>query len=153
MPHGVVKEIIPASREQVFELLHDYNRRLDWDTLLQEAYLTDGFKAAELHATSVCKGRWYLGGIALKTEYVVFKPPEVAAVKLMGTAPFFESFAASIQHKEITQNSSEIEYKYTFTARPKNLRWLLHPIMMRALLIETRKRLKALSQFLARNSE
>ena len=152
MPHGVVTEVIPAPRARVFELLHDYNRRLEWDTLLQAAYLTDGFQSAQLHATSICQSRWYLGAIALKTEYVVFKPPAVAAVKLVAPAPFFESFAASIHHRELPNNQSEIEYQYTFTARPKSLRWLLHPIMSRAFAIETRKRLKALSNYLARLS-
>ncbi len=80
MPHGTVTEIIPARSHAVFRLLHDYDRRMEWDTLLQSAHLCDGWTAAELHATSICTGRWYLGGIALKTEYVSFNPPELAAV-------------------------------------------------------------------------
>ena len=33
MPHGCVTEIIPASSEEVFWLLHDYNRRLELSLL------------------------------------------------------------------------------------------------------------------------
>src|SRR5437870_13017399 len=43
MAHGEVSEVIPASAAEVFELLHDYGRRLSWDTLLSAAYLDDGF--------------------------------------------------------------------------------------------------------------
>jgi hypothetical protein len=34
MAHGEVSEIIPASSLAVFDLVHDYGRRLEWDTLL-----------------------------------------------------------------------------------------------------------------------
>ena len=46
MPHGSVSEIIPAPAGAVFDLLHDYERRLEWDTLLSAAYLTDGCERA-----------------------------------------------------------------------------------------------------------
>jgi hypothetical protein len=55
MPPGTVVEFIPAPRTEVFRLLHDYSRRLEWDTPLQAAFLTDGDTQAGLHAASVCK--------------------------------------------------------------------------------------------------
>lgn len=147
-PHSSASQRIRAPSAVVFELLHDYNRRLEWDTLLQEAYLTDNWTAADLHATTVCRGRSILGGIAMKTEYVSFNPPHVAAVKLVNRPPFFETFAATIRHRDLDQNESEIEYIYTFTARPRWLQWLLHPIMNRLLQQETKKRLQSLARFL-----
>lgn len=147
MPHGSVADVIPASSKEVFALLHDYDRRLEWDTLLQEARLCNGFTVAGLHARSVCKGHWYLGGIALETEYVSFNPPEVAAVKMVNRPPLFESFAATIRHRDNGDGTSSIEYKYSFTARPESLRWLLHPVMGAVFRWETRKRLRALRRF------
>jgi hypothetical protein len=44
MPTTEIREIIPASADEVFELLHDYKRRLEWDTLLSEAYLEPEFE-------------------------------------------------------------------------------------------------------------
>lgn len=44
MPKAEVKEIIPADSEKVFELIHDYEKRLEWDTLLQKAYLEEVLK-------------------------------------------------------------------------------------------------------------
>ena len=90
MPHGSVTDVIPAASADVFRLLHDYTRRLEWDTLLKDACLCEGFTKAGLHAVSICTGHWYLGGIAMKTEYVAFHPPHVAAVTMLNRPPFFE---------------------------------------------------------------
>jgi hypothetical protein len=35
--HLVVQQEMPASAEATFDLLHDYDRRLSWDTLLRAA--------------------------------------------------------------------------------------------------------------------
>lgn len=150
MPHGSVTDVIPAASADVFWLLHDYTRRLEWDTLLKDACLCEGFTKAGLHAVSICTGRWYLGGIAMKTEYVAFHPPHVAAVTMLNRPPFFETFAATIRHQDLGDGSSNIEYKYNFTARPRWLRWVLHPVMARVFRWETRRRLRALGGWFAR---
>ena len=147
MPTAEIKETIPASAEAVFALLHDYRRRLEWDTLLREAYLEPEFAEAGRGAISVCRGKAILGGFALRTEYVSFKKGEVAAVKLLNRPPFFDSFAASIRHMAIDANHSEIIYKVNFTAKPVWLRPILHPVMRSILVWETRKRLTALKRF------
>ena len=147
MPHGSVSVAIPASSAAVFRLLHDYNRRLEWDTLLQDARLCPGWTEAQLHATSICTGRWFLGGIALETQYVSFKPPELAAVKMLNRPPFFETFAATIRHRDVIDGTSSVEYIYHFTARPSWLRWLLNPVMGAVFRWETRKRLHSLLRF------
>ncbi|PHS03248.1 MAG: oligoketide cyclase [Blastopirellula sp.] len=151
MPHGSITETIPASSAEVFQLLHDYSRRLEWDTLLQDARLCDNLAKAQLHATSICTGRRYMGCLALKTLYVTFSPPDVAAVKMLNRPLFFEAFAATIRHHDLDDGSSTIEYKYNFTARPALLRWILHPVMAAVFRWETRKRLRALrSWFVAK---
>jgi len=147
MPHDSVMETIPAPADDVFRLLHDYDRRLEWDTLLREARLCDDWTEAQLHATSLCTGRWSLGGLALKTQYVSFHPPQVAAVKMINRPPFFDSFAATIRHENQSDGSSLIEYKYHFRARPAWLRWLLHPVMSAVFRWETKKRLRAFRRF------
>jgi hypothetical protein len=147
MPHGSLTDTIPATSAEVFRLLHDYDRRLEWDTLLSDARLCGGWTEAQLHATSVCTGHWYLGRLALKTEYVSFNPPQVAAVKLVNRPPWFESFAATIRHEDLGDGTSRIEYVYNFSARPTWLRWLLHPAMALIFRWETRKRLRALRRW------
>ncbi len=147
MPTAEIKEVIAASAVEVFDLLHDYGRRLEWDTLLQKAYLEDDFPESRKGAISVCQGRAILGGFALRTEYVTFERGKVAAVKMLNQPPFFDTFAASIRHSDIGENQSEIVYKVNFTAKPKFLRRLLQPIMKAVFLWETRKRLDSLKEF------
>jgi hypothetical protein len=147
MPHGEISEIIPAPSIAVFDLLHDYTRRLEWDTLLRAAYLDDGFTVAGKGATSVCVGRRSLGGIAFKTIYVSFDRPTVAAVKMVNAPIFFRSWAASIHHEHISESKSQITYKFHFTTKPRVLQFLLDPIMERVFKWETRRRLSALRTF------
>ena len=149
MPHGSVIVVVPEPRAAVFQLLHDYDRRLEWDTLLRDARLCPGWSRAQLHATSVCTGRWLLGGIALTTEYISFDPPAVAAVRMVNRPPFFDTFAATIRHRDTADGGSSVEYIYHFTARPRWLRWLLHPVMAAAFRWETWKRLQSLRRFFA----
>ena len=147
-----IKEVIPASAVAVFDLLHDYQRRLEWDTLLQKAYLEEDFPESCKGAIAVCQGRAVLGGFALRTEYVSFERGKVAAVKMLNQPPFFDTFAASIRHTDIAENQSEIVYKVNFTARPKFLRRILHPLMKAIFVWETRKRLAALKEFFRQNN-
>ncbi len=149
MPTAEIKEIIPASADAVFALVHNYARRLEWDTLLQEAYLEPEFTEAGRGAISICRGKSILGGFAVRTQYVTFEKGKVAAVKMLNQPPFFDTFAASIRHFVISEDESEIIYKFSFAAKPKWLRWLLHPLMSRIFAWETRKRLGALKKFFA----
>lgn len=148
MPSAAVTESMPCPSAVVFELLHDYSRRLEWDTLLREARLTRGHKVAATGATSLCVGRPLFGIIGIETTYVTFTPGVLAAVKMINRPPFFDSFAASIRHQEI-EGGSQLTYKLTFRAKPRLLRWIFEPVMRIALRYETRHRLKALSRYLA----
>jgi hypothetical protein len=152
MAHGKVSEIIPASSEVVFDLLHDYTRRLEWDTLLQAAYLDDGSIAAGKGVTAVCVGRRSLGGLALKTVYVSFDRPTLAAVKMVNTPFLFKSWAASIQHEDISENQSQITYQFQFTTNPPALQFILDPVLKKIFTWETRKRLRALRDFFMRTN-
>lgn len=153
MPTAEIRETIPAPAEAVFELLHDYSRRLEWDTLLQEARLEAEFSEAARGAISVCRGKGVLGVFVLRTEYVSFEKGRVAAVRLLNRPPFFDSFAASIRHLKIDDSRSEIIYKLNFAARPVWLRALLHPVMRAAFAWETRKRLRALKNHFQSKAE
>lgn len=148
MPSATIQHQMPVSSAKVFALLHDYSRRLEWDTLLCEARLTRGCSVAEFGATSLCVGRPWFGLIGIETRYVTFRPGELAAVEMINRPPFFDRFAASIRHQD-NAHGSVATYKLQFTARPRGLRWLLHPVMLHQLQRETRKRLEALARYLS----
>ena|SRR2546427_4943260 len=153
MAHAEVTELIPAPSSAVFDLLHDYTRRLEWDTLLRAAYLTGGATKADKGVTAVCVGRKSLGGIALATEYVTFERPTLAAVKMVNAPAFFQSWAASIRHEDISAGESRLTYKFHFTTKPRLLRFALDPIMERLFAWETRRRLQALRTFFIHNHQ
>jgi hypothetical protein len=110
-------------------------------------YLEPEFSVAGKDAISVCQGRMILGGFSLRTKYITFERGKVAAVKMLNQPPFFDTFAASIRHFEIDENSSEVIYQVSFTAKPKFLQSILHPIMKAMFTLETKKRLTALRKF------
>jgi hypothetical protein len=151
MAHGQISELLPAPIAVVFDVLHDYDRRLEWDTLLRAAYLEDGHLAAGKGVTSVCVGRRALGGIALQTVYVTFQRPTLAAVKMINAPPLFGTWAASIHHEDLSPNESRITYKFHFTAKPRLLSFILEPLMKTVFIWETKKRLRALRSYLDKN--
>jgi len=148
MPKGSVSEIIGQSCEEVFDLLHNYSCRLDWDTLLRKACLLEGAEKAGVGVRSLCAGKWSKGGIPIVSEYVSFQRGEYAAVKMVNRPPFFNSFAATIRHDPLESSRSKITYNYLFESRPRWLAWLLDPVLNRMLRRETEKRLRSLKAFL-----
>jgi hypothetical protein len=148
MPKGTLPIEIEASCEAVFALVHDYERRLRWDTLLSEATLLGGAEAAGRGVRTRCVGTWRSGRIALETEYITFEPGRVAAVRLVNRPPLFAQFAATIRHKPLTAGRSLLTYIYSFRARPRWLAFALEPILHAALRRETAARLRSLKAFL-----
>ncbi len=148
MPRRSVSIQIDRSCEEVFDLVHDYQRRLEWDTLLRDARLLDGATRAERGARSRCAGKWATGGMGVETEYVTFERGRVAAVKLTNRPPFSRRFAASIRHRPLDRGGSELTYIFYFEAKPRILAWLLDPLMVSLMTRETGKRLRALKAFL-----
>jgi hypothetical protein len=135
---------VDASCETVFDLIHDYGRRLSWDTMLSQARLLGGAAAAGVGVRTRCVGNWKSGFLAMETEYVQFIRARVSAVKLTNHPPFFRSFAATIQHEATGQASSRVTYIYSFRAHP-----ILEPIMDASIAHEVRARLDSLRDYLA----
>ena len=150
MPKGTITIEIEASCQTVFDLVHDYNQRLRWDTLLSQAIILGEAKAAGRGVCTRCVGTWRSAKIAIETEYVAFEPGRVAAVKLVNRPPLFAHFAATIRHNPITATRSCLTYIYSFRARPRWLAFALEPIMHIALQRETKARLRSLKAFLER---
>ncbi|OAT70873.1 hypothetical protein AWB85_06220 [Mycobacteroides immunogenum] len=156
--HIVVSQVMPASCERTFGLIHDYGRRLEWDTLLRRAYVEGG--TADVGKIAICSARWLLGGYSFRTRYVTFKPPHLAAIKLESKPPFFTKWAASIRHEPIDSDDTDhaadhrddmslATYTMTFTCRPA----FIEPIAEQMFKRETENRLAALANHLQRDKE
>ncbi len=148
MPTAHVAVIIRRPREEVFDLIHDYTRRLEWDPFLREAVLLDHAKQAGRGVVSRCVSRLRVGGFAMETIYVSFNRPSVAAVKMIRGPFFLETFAATLRQETIDDGSTRVTYLYRFTARPRRLAFLLSPAIQWVFHRETVGRLMALKRYL-----
>ena len=152
MPSGSHSIEIGASCEVVFDAVHDYEHRLEWDSMLSRARLLGGATAAAVGVRSLCVGTWKSAFLAVETEYVTCERGRVAAVKLTNRPVFFDSFAATIKHEPLGEARSRTTYIYSFRARPRFLAPLLEPVMQRMIAREVRNRLRSLRTFLEHNA-
>lgn len=148
MPRGSFSIEIGASCEAVFDLIHDYERRLEWDLMLSEARLLAGASEAGVGVRSLCVGTWKSAYLTIETEYVRFERGRVAAVKLTNRPPLFTSFAATIKHEPTGECRSRTTYIYSFRARPKLLAPLLERVMHLMISREVRLRLQSLQKLI-----
>lgn len=147
--HIVVSEQMPASCETVFDLIHNYHRRLEWDTLLRSAY-TERDATPDVGVVAVCTARRLLGGYAFRTRYITFRRPTLAAIKLESPPPFFATWAASIRHEPLPNGRSSVTYTMTFRCKPRWAARVLEPIAKAIFRRETARRLKALAGAVAK---
>ncbi len=139
---------IRASPEAVFDLIHDYARRLEWDPFLKEACLLEGAEAAGLGVKTRCTARNGFGGLAMETVYLSFDRPKVAAVKMTSGPVPLETFAASLRQEDIGSGLTRVTYRFNFSTRPRWLRAIADPIASVLFRREVRQRLEALKSFL-----
>jgi uncharacterized protein YndB with AHSA1/START domain len=149
MPTQEASVDVAAPPERVFDLLHDYARRLTWDPFLRRADVIDADEAG-LHVRTLCVAKWTRGGLGMETEYVSFDRPRVAAVRMTRGPWFFGSFAASIRQVPRTDGTTRVTYRYNFRVRPRWLSPALAPVMRFVFMRETRRRLAALKSALER---
>jgi hypothetical protein len=139
---------IAASPETIFDLIHDYSRRLEWDPFLKQATLLHGARAAGVGVHSLCVAKNRLGGLGMETVYVVFDRPRLAAVKMTRGPAILDSFGASLRQDGLERGLTRVTYKYTLQTKPASLRWLFTPICKWIFSRETRGRLVKLKNFL-----
>ncbi|MGV1037212.1 MAG: SRPBCC family protein [Candidatus Nanopelagicales bacterium] len=150
--HFVESITIAKPAATVFDTVHNYPVRTQWDTLLRRAYTVGGARPAR-DVVTICVAHWYLGGLKFRTRYVTFNRPTLAAVTLVSPYFVFENWSASIRHRDHPiegpgEPSSELVYTLTFRCRPAALARPLEFVAMRLFRTETRRRLKALKQYL-----
>lgn len=143
---------IPATPEAVFDLVHDYPRRLEWDPLLREARLLDGSREAGLGVRALCRARLLAGGGAMETVYVSYRRPAVAAVVMTRGPRYIGRFAASIREWRLPGGATRLTYRFYVTGRPRRLRPVLDPLLARLFQRETKRRLAALRSHFQRST-
>jgi ribosome-associated toxin RatA of RatAB toxin-antitoxin module len=136
-------ECIAATPEALFALTQDYSRRLQWDPFLKQATLLDGATEAGCGVRALCVAR---SGLAMVTEYVSFKPPLVAAVKMTSGPRFLGEFAGSWRFQTEADGRTQVTFRYRLVTSPRWLGWLFGPLFNGVFRHDTQKRLRALKQ-------
>ena len=139
---------IRATPEMAFDLIHDYPRRLEWDTFLKEARLLEGAESAGVGVQARCTARNGFGGLVMETVYVSFDRPRVAAVKMTRGPAVLETFAASLRQDDVEAGITRVTYRFNFSTKPRWLRAILDPIAAALFRREVRQRLQALKRYL-----
>jgi uncharacterized protein YndB with AHSA1/START domain len=139
---------IRARPEAVFDVIHDYANRLDWDPFLKEARLLEGAAAAGLGVKALCTARNGFGGFAMETVYVSYDRPRVAAVRMTRGPALLDTFAASLRQRAVGGGLTRVTYRFHCATRPRWLRGLLDPIAAALFLREVRQRLVLLKRHL-----
>jgi hypothetical protein len=143
---------IAAEPDRVFDLIHDYSKRLEWDPFLREARLLDGAASAGVGVKSICTARWASGGMAMETVYVSFDRPRVAAVKMTRGPGLLGEFAASLRQDSLGTGGTRVTYRFHLASRARWFRVVLDPVLYAIFARETRSRLQALKRFLEKTS-
>lgn len=138
---------INAPAQSTFDLIHEYDKRPLWDSMLCEARLLNGATVAAQGVRSRCVGSWKCLWIPIEAIYVSFKSGKVAAVKMVNRPLFFAEFAATIRHDALDSQSSTVTYIYNFKSKPRWLAPVFEPVMNAVLAREVRHRLRALKSY------
>ena len=89
----------------------------------------------------------------MRTQFVSYEPPRVAAATMLGRSFPFTRWAASMRHRAIAPHQSLLIYTYSFAVGPAVLRWVLEPIVKVIFDWQTRRRFARLRDFLSTHAD
>jgi hypothetical protein len=149
MAHDRFEFDMPASCEVVFDAFHYHHWRARWDSLVEKTVVVGGAPAPHVGAVTENAGGGWLRGLSMKTQFVTYDRPHVAAAVMVGHSFPFTRWAASMQHRTLDENRPVMIYTYTFEAGPAALRWCIEPLVKRIFDYQTRRRFARLRDYLA----
>ncbi len=132
---------LPA--ESLFALLHDYRQRGRWDTFVPEAVLLDAAQAAS-GVTVRCTDRF---GLTMDTQYVGFRPPHLATIRMVRGPRVFQQLAGSWRIEELGSRRCRLLVTYNIKTSPAPLRLVVEPVVVSLFWLQTWRRLRALKRF------
>lgn len=139
---------MPAPADVVFDAFHYHVWRARWDSLVGNARVVGGAPCPFVGAETENTGHGWLRGLSMRTRFVSFDRPHVAAASMVGRSFPFSRWAASMRHRDVQPGRSVLIYVYTIEAGPKALRWLLEPVVAWVFAWQTRRRFARLHAFL-----
>ena len=153
MAHRKFEFEMPAAVAVVFDAFHYHCWRCRWDSLVANTRVFGGGECPYLGAITENQGRAYLRPLAMRTQFVSYQRPNVAAAQMIGKTFPFTRWAASIRHRPLSSNRSLLLYTHTFEAGNKWTRWLVEPITQRIFDTQTQRRFTRLQLFLSKHAD
>jgi len=139
---------MPAPCDVVFDIFHYQLWRARWDSLVNATPIVGGAPCPSVGAVNEVATGGLLRGLCMRTEFISYQRPRMAAARMVGTSFPFTKWAASMRHETIDADQSVMIYTYTIETGPPMLRWMMEPIVDRIFLRQTRKRFACMRNFL-----
>lgn len=137
---------MPASAAVVFDSFHYHRWRPYWDSLVGATTVGDGDECPSVGVVSINRGAGWNQLLSMRTRFVSYQRPRLAAAVMEGQSFPFRRWAASMRHEALDAAHSRMIYTYTLEAR-----WVwLEPVVTLAFERATRKRFARLQAFVAR---
>jgi hypothetical protein len=149
MAHQKLTFQMPARADIVFDAFHYLHWRHRWDSLVSHTQVQHGAPCPSVGAISDNTGAGALRALSMRTQFVSYNRPVLAAAKMLGRSFPFTQWAASMRHQACGMDQSVIVYTYTFEVGPAPLRWLLEPVVQQVFEKKTTQRFARLAHFLA----
>ena len=153
MAHNRFEFDMPASAEVVFDAFHYHDWRARWDSLVNDTHVIGGASCPFVGAVTKNSGAGWLRALSMRTQFVTYDRPRVAAATMLGSSFPFVRWAASMQHHAIDSNRSIMIYTYNFKTGPKFISWLLEPFVKHIFNRKTQERFRRLEVFLREHAE
>ncbi len=149
MTHHRFEFLMPATAAIVFDAFHHQHWRVRWDLLVGTTLIQGGALCPFLGAITQSTGAGMLRGVSMRTQFISFERPHLAAATMLEPSFPFTRWAASMRHQGLNSEESLLIYTYNFEVGPPALRWLMQPVVKRIFNWQTCRRFKRLRDFLA----
>lgn len=116
MPHGCLSFVMNAPCEVVFDAFHHHELRSRWDSLVKHPVLENGDEWPSVGAVTFNPGSGWTQFMSMRTQFVSFQRPALAAAHMVGHSFPFSMWAASLKHKPLSNNQSQLIYTYNIKA-------------------------------------
>lgn len=153
MAHRRLEFSMPASQAVVFDAFHYHQWRSRWDSLVSDTRVQGGAPCPFVGAVTENTGGGLLRGLSMRTQFVSYDRPRLAAASMVGRSFPFRRWAASMQHRTVGPQQSLLVYTYTFEVGPSVLRWLMAPVVEWIFHRQTNRRFARLRDFLASHAD
>jgi hypothetical protein len=128
MAHKKLEFPMPASAAVVFDAFHYHHWRARWDSLVSATHVLGGASCPFVGAVTENLGAGALRGLSMRTQFISYNRPHVAAATMLGQSFPFRQWAASMRHRHIDSHQSLMIYTYKFEVA-SSLRWVVEPVV------------------------